>query len=1776
MSYIENRIIDNDLFPEDNDHIVKHDERLYLSLNYEVYIPLTIVDGQLIIDTASEIRYDSADVDVEKIDELKKLISGMEGSIVVQADIPGNDIQTVELPDIKGQNSDAQDIQGQDADDDTADADDTQNADDAQDDTQNADDAQDDTQDVDSDPEDPFDINDFLADDEDNSAFGLGTEVQVDDEGGVDNTEAEHELDELEYGIAGIASKVVYQTYDPTTITDLINERHQVVDPIMLEKLKHMVQTMVVNYIRQSKQTPGTRLMQEGLPPWIVPVACVKLSLVEKEAFFNAIPENVGCNTEFDIPFRLAAYVDRMVTDREGEVPGTWFQARRDYGVNMVYLTDGCKIESPLNMRRLPISGYDYRIIITKTHRDQIDKKKDEQVKSKQERGGRTRCGAAYARAVTEPGAIESISITKSTGGRINSKVVAIAIYNEDDLTVEPKIVKCQQGFTGTLDEIVQSILDHTLTDETFQKCHNFRPIARILKKFNMDIFSIGPKMLNRISAVFNTNHPKLNYRFCRICQTNLLYDKDETKCKTCTTDTTEADWSDVHAQLMNKGAQELHTNMHPKRASIDYGRLHYQDRLFKYINSHPDGLRPVSPSDPSPPVSRSLVSPRAIQLIDGYLYYKLGNGEFYRAEDYNRMTTDQQQDVLRSHMKNFPEFEYIQQQRKLLELAYGHREAQIERANRKLLSGLVIDIVKNVPRADAIVRYLNRILEMDDNDAIYLSMLEQFEELGVIAYDERNGRYIVAKTNEMIICICYKTYIENGHILNGNEPFIDDEGQCRYCHTVLQNIEQIVDPTNLTGRELIAGDIEEDTDDTYIYLETLLNVVLDRITEDIASQGWIITSSNREAILEILKHDTSIIIDPYGRDVKTQHIKKSSGDLRSFVLDSDARSQPEQRRIYVAKGKKTGFMSQYGYDLERKQVYLTSGTLDFKSLISTYLRTTLMGDKDAVNKLLTPEPGTPLARELDSVLRDMSKSPDSGRGSKDDVLNNEYFIFAYYNLPIVRALSRNISIILGYVSSFLETKYGVKEIIGGKPVYVNNDRQEISEMIKVKLDPNLEFVHTIIRKYTSIIANKYHSTIAMLGMMGQADKKIDYFNKMRNLFEHHGSNVFNPKFTMYFSSLFQNNRDFNTELKQLMSNTLWERRKAEASIYNAMQEGKKPMVREQQIAMWYDIASPDVIFSVQGSGQTNSIEDYQACKESAKQRTYIGYIEQLREKYEGASEKAMEITPLEEAAIAANGSNIDILTTTGYLAQSQKLLDEPKGDVIPEWKQTMIEARDSLKTELDSPETESCGFMPANFQTIIRRGQLLVDHAFHTTLIPIHQGLYDVGELVDRSMLDLGLRLDDQHNEVWIKLTNLRAAEQNELSQYSFGGLFSDEEDSIIDDNNGNMRKNYVAGTIPDKSRISITETHNERAHKAKQMRRVIKLQSDHNPIPAFLRGDDDRDEFKPWGGWDDEGRETAAIAEDLIIRRIRRVQNIGMSLIKTLRWLGRTMTQMEMDVIGSYIKLSRDGNVIGADLEFKTTRDHIDGMGYILKEIYDLKLELMKDDEAEAYHLANYESHFEEFYQMSYWEYRTYVQTMDPDNADEWDNKSYMLDLVYLSIVTDLYKHIRLMGADGQQVNDKLAPIDTEQLPNLKLKENKGFIKVVARVLNAFIKHAGPEILDPDRSDIDWRYEERFMEYASKRKIVTTRSTKKQSGLNINTPYIGQPSSISYEFEEEDDDDEDPMDMVAAPDDYEGDDKPKKKDDDGQKDDDEDEYELEDEILDGMENEIQGEMED
>jgi hypothetical protein len=1755
MSYIE-RIIDNNLFPEDDDHIVKHDAQLYLSLNNNVYIPLADVGGQLTVDTGSQIRYDKT-VDMEKIDELESHISGMKGSIAVQADLPDN-IPNVELPmadDDGDTDTDAEDDAGDDAD----------------------------AGDTDSDAGDaPFNIEDLLTDDEDgekdNNAdefdFGLGKVVQIDDEAGIDYEEAGQELDELEYGIAGMASKVVYQTYDPTTITDLIKERHQIVDPIILEKLKHLIQTMVANYIRQSKQTPGERLLHEGLPSWIVPVSCVKLILVDQEVFFNAPAENVGCNTEFDIPYKLQAYVDRMITDREDEVPGAWFQARRDYGVNMVYLTNGCNIDGPLNMRRYPITAYNYRINLTQSHRDQIDEKR-EQARSKTQERGRLRCGAAYARAVTEPGAIESISITKSTGARTNTKVVAIAVYNINDLTEEPQLVslKCAngQGFTKALDEIIQSILGHTLTDEVFQKCHNFKPIARALKMFNMDIFSIGPKMLNRISAILNANHPKLNYRHCRVCQTYLLYGKEETKCKTCDTDTTEADWSDVHNQIMRKNGQELHTNMHPKRASIDYGRLHYQDRLFKYIKDHPNGRRPVSPPNPeSISAGLNLVSPRAVQLIDGHLYYKV-NDKFYKAKDYKILIENQQQDMYLSHVRNYPsDYESIEQQRKLLELAYGHREAQIERANRKLLSGLVINIVKNVPQSDVIVRYLNRILEMDGNDSIYLSMIKQFEELGVIAYDERNGRYVVAKNNEMIICICHKTYIENGHTFNGDESFIDD-GQCRYCRTVLHDIEQMGDPTNLTGRELIAGNIEEATDDTYIYLETLLNVVLDHMSEEIESQGWIITSSNREAVLEMLKLDTSITVDPYGRNGTTHSINKSSGDIRALVLDIDARDQADQRRIYV-KGKKK---SQYGYNLETKQVYKSDKTLNFKALISAYLYTTLMGTQKLVNDLLSPKAESPLAGELDSVLRDMSKSPNSGRGTSNDVLENEHFIFAYYNLPIVNTLSRNISIILGYVSNFLETKYGIKEMVGGKPIYLNNNRQEIAEMIKIKLDLKMEFIHEIIRKYTSIIDNKYLTTVSMLGAMGQPDK-VTYFDKMRNLFRYHGSNVFNPRFTLYFSSLFQNgSSDFNTELKKLMDNTLWERRKIDASIYDAMQEGKKPMVRERQIAMWYDIASPDVVSSVPGSGRTDSIDDYQACKESAQQRTYTGYIEQLRTGYEAASEKAKEITSLEEVAVAADGSNIDILTTTGYLAQSQKLLDEPKEDVVPQWKEAMMDARANYQLKLTSPETDRCEFMPEDFQNIIRRGQLIVDHAFHTTLIPIHQGRYDVGELVDRSMIDLGLRLDDQENETWIRLTNLRAAEQNGLSQYSFGGLFSDEEGAVIDDNNANIRKNYVSGTIPDKSRISIVDTHNERAHKSKQMRRVVKLQTEHKLIPEFLRGDDDMDVFKPWGGWDDEQRETAAITEDLVIRRIRRVQNIGMSLIKILRWLGRTMTQMEMEVMGSYIKLARDGNVIGADMEFNTTRDQIDGMGYILKDLYDLKLELIKDDDAGSYHLANYESHFEEFYQMSYWEYSTYVQNMDPDNAVEWDNKTYMLDLVYLSIVSDLFKHIRSIGADGQAVNDPLASINMEQLPDLRLRPNKGFIKVVAQVLNALIKHAGPEILDPDRSDIDWRYEERFMEYASKRKVVTARSIKKQSGLNINTPYIGQPTSVSYEFDEGDDDAEDPMDMVAAPDDYEveGEDRPRK---DGAREDDDDDYELEDEILDGMENTAQGEIED
>lgn len=1681
MSY-NKRLIGEEIFPEEIDKIVKHKNGdLYLSLNNELFIPLRVEDEELYVDKLKTILNKST-ADPAEIDQFKKLISDM-AKISVQEDIP-EDVEDMDVIDPEP------------------------------------------TPEQSPEPEQEFDPLGLLDGDDDGNlaefefvngpdlvpetdgGFGTGDVVEV-----MDTTEdlarqVEEDLDEVDeivfHEMVDIQTHV-YKTHDPTNITDLIKERHQIVDNAALTKYKHLVESLVANHIKSRDYSPGRHVLQNGIPSWIVPIVCSELVLQgdpqRQEAVFHN--KEGGCETEFDIPYSLSTRVDRMITDKMDEAPGNWFQVRRDYGVNMVQHTEGpCRLTEnmKLTVKRQPVTEYKHKINLDPKLLHTIEAKKIKERERREQQATRTRCGLAYAHAITEPGAVRSITITRQS--RTINNVLGLAVYDPNNISGKPQIVpiKCKDGqdFVSVLDSIIKSILDDMLNEDTFERCHNLRPIDRMLKTVNMSLHNLTPNHYKKINEILTKNHPFINYAYCEKCNKyESISDDAETDsttgtkvCPTCNETTAIAQWSSLNRQYMIKSrSAEQKVNMHPTRASIDYGRMYYLEQLFNYIDRNQEKVIPVEPSTGPKVNGVKLIRPRSIQIYEGKFYYKKGD-QHYVKSDYDQLVGQEAHKLLHDSVESYPKIEWVSQQRKLLQIAYKHRETQIEIANRRLLSGLVIDIIKDVPEAGLVVKYMNRLLETD-NESIYLSMLDQFQDIGIITYDEHNGRYMVSDTSDMIICICHKTYLDEGQF-NGSE-FFNNNGRCRYCRTILNYDEQILDPTNLTGRDLIAGDQEVVEDDTYIGLETLLSTVIEHINEVVAGYGWIITSSEKDTILDSLKTETEIDLSPYGKEMATSVVEFDSGDLRSFV------QLQGQKPIYV-KTKKG-----LGYRLNKDFKYGNAeGKINFRRLIGRYLSNTLGGDTALINSMLAPDSGSDREKELNRVLHEMSAAKE-GDKSKDNIIKNEGLLIAFFNLPIIKAQAKNITVILGYLSSFLEIKYGTKTRVGDKTVYLTSDQSDISEMIKHEF--TMEFIHDILGKFTGLMYNKYSMTLAMMQQMSREKQgRMVYFRRMMEMYNHimtNGQSSFNPKFTLYFEELLRSKKNvtYVEERKRHVSIVVAGLRKSQASIYDLKKEGEKPMVRERRVAMWYDIAPQGIVGYAKD--QVNSIQELVECQESAKQRTYTKYLEELRTGYRKASDKAKEITHITDVA-ESSGESLDILTTTAYLTQGEKFLNEPKEDKeMPDWKREMSKAKLTYTlSDMVEPEPEVCTFMDKGYQDIVLRQQMMVDAPFHTVTIPIHPGQYNLGKLVDRSSIPEPVIVS---NSIHKKLLNLQKSYDKELEQQNIGGLFSNGGD-LISDELGDSRQNYVSGTLPIKSKHSIETLHNEQAKKAREMQRVVDRLTGHAEIPDFLRSDEDPDEFKPWGPWDDPSHKI-----DLTIRRVRRSQNVGMSLVKILRWLGTAMTEQEMDIMGQYIQRSRAGNIIGADGEFKIERDQIDAMGYVLKDLYDIKIKLMKSQDSDEFKnmkLAEYESHFTEFYQMSYDNYRTLARKLhDPASGPAWDDKYQMLNLVSLAIKVDIIKHIQYIGIHGQSVKDPEAQIDMEKITINH--DHKPFLKVVAEVLDALIKNGGPDIIDPNRSDIDWRYEERFMEYAGKKKLTTARTVKDKAGLNINTPYAGMQAT-------------------------------------------------------------------
>lgn len=1705
------RIIEGTFYADINDTIVRDESKkgTYLSIEDEVFLPLKIEDNDVFFVSDRPILI-KASVDGGKIEQLRNSILGMTEPVQIDVDT----IQTFNAHNLIPIKSEAEagieeiEPESESESESEAEADDEF-------DPSVLDGFDDDETEVaskfvyhethteaeESEESEEAEV-EVEAEAEDYTAFGKDTHVETTEFDPMAEAEAEKDLDQVIFHEAVVAKKRVYKVRDQTNLlTDLIQERHQLVENINQSKLTHLMQSLAANYNKTRTHTIGQIAFEVGLPNWIVPVACSELVQQGDAQHRDVYYRNGkgGYETEFDIPYPLVARADRMITDKIDEVPGTWFQARRDYGINMIHLIgEECTLKEAKKQSRRPLTEYNYLINLNSQQQSSLDAKKAKERSALGGSGhkqGRLKCGQAYANALVEPNAVKSITVTKQT--RATNKLVGVAIYEPGKLTGTPRIMRLREsGLVPALDSIIETFINKLVADS--HKFHNLQPVETRLRTLGLGLHYLPLNVRTMIDNIISSNNPDPTFQYCDTCA---RFSNIKNRCECAqdeSTDVKPANWSDFNKQLITRHPFPLRVNTHPKRASIDHGQLYFLNNLLNYVRQHDTPQLSDLPSPTVAPTPTQLLHPRAIQHKDNVFYYRYNDGHYTRQEYKEAVRNDHRQ-TLRDFIRSYPDKGTVERNQQLLQLAYGNRKMQIEHASRRLLSGLVIDIVQNVPEAGLITRYLNKLLELDSS--IYLTMLDQFMQMGVVVYNEHYGRFVVADTNDMVICICHYTQLNQE--LHGNEHFIVN-GKCRYCNTTLITDEQLADPTSLTGRDMYAGDIEEVEDDTYISLETLLGVMLEHINEKISERGWIINANERDRLLDSLKHESGIIVDPYGRQVARQAVDKDSGDLRSFV---QLRGQVSVYNRPIVKGQR----KTKGYALDKKysreSVADESSKINFVALIYRYLQETMKSTVDIEVLLKNPQ--------LDPILKSMSK--DISSDSDLSVIKNTGLIMSFFTLPILKSQANNMSIILGHIISLLELKYGIKQ---DNKSYLTNDGDDIEQMLKRHF--TLPVIHKLANQFSEQMFNKYEMTLSIMQSSGlDANKaRVDYFKRMSNMFNNimpNGEKCFNAQFTEHFEILFRakSQQLYEDELSNYVTQVVQKLRRDYAAIYDGKPVGVKPLAREKEFAMWYDVAPTGMVGT--GFGATQTISEYQQCRLSAQQKTYTGYLEELREGYNAVSEVAKGLSRTDDKD--------DLLVTVGYLAQSQKLLEEPAGEEVPEWKQEMSDARGMLNMELHGPEKQECEFMPEGYGDIDRNQQLNVSSVFHTIIWPLRAGRYNLGSLSDRSLV-IDPYDNEQGQHVRIKLDNLQKAYTEGLEEVPIADLFSDNEDAtvIVNDHLGQQRQNYAFGTIPRESKLSIQLMHNERAKKAREMQRIIKHMTNHTKIPDWMRGDDDIEEFKPWGPWDNPSYNT-----DLTIRSIRRIQNLGVSLVKILRWLGTPASETEMDLMHQYIQRANEGNIIGADAEFKSERDHLDALGYVLKDLFDIKLDLVKNPEsAEQMKLADYESHFIEMYQMSYNEYQELTsKDGSPDGSSDGSadgSTTQMRNLVNLSLRTDLIKHAQYIGVHGQSVRDFLAPIELDQIQFTG--DHHKFIITVAKVLNALIKHGGPEIIDPDRSEIDWRYEERFKEFANKRKVTTARTVKKDVGININTIYAGAVAPTETFMDDDDaDDDYDPL---------------------------------------------------
>lgn len=1711
MSYSD-RIEDGNIFPHEDDLLVKHEGHIYLNLNNELYVPLKIEDDELIIDRGKTILGLK-----EEIEPFKNEM-GDSGDIIVQYDIP--DITELPEASIFEEAQEVQVVQDAPVSELLEEApligeiqtfEDYTEAEDLPVDTEAEDLSIDDLLGLqefegfqDLEPAEPEDLEEVVL----SSQFGTDNAVNLDTEL-MDQSELDAILSELltddivvhDTGAVIRAIKATYSDTDINRITLLLPEHMELSNPLSLSKIQTLLHSMIQNQIELSKYSSlGEKIFYlKGLPEWLIPISCSRID--QDVALGGGIYQNTnadtgGCYINVDVPKILAPHADTMITDRPHEAPGKWNRARGEYAMNVIHhVNPSCDLASlsKASIHREMAPEYEIRITLSPAWAGKV-KQKSESEKASTSASGRLKCGQAYAHAVSSPGGISSISVNRK-GTEKELHVIGLLVRDIIHSRASPMQqsdyknilrVRCKglkkdsnKEFCAIIDGVMNKTLQANLTDEFFSMCHNMIPVNQFLRRFQMTIRDLDVAVVKHAQKIIHQSHPSI----------------------------TGPAWSKTHTDLMSKFKRRNPETRHVKRNALDYGNLYYCKSLQEYIEKNPSPAMPEFMSDPTV-VGTVPVQPLSIQPLGSSVGY-IHDNRLYSREDYKILQGNRYYNKRRDAIRKYPELDYVKEFCQLASLSYKH----LEQCNKGkcLLGGLVIDIIQDIPEGAVIVQYMDALLENGDIP-LYLEYLQEFINTGLINYDTYRGRYVATESSEIIMCICHKTYIEQQNEFIGNEEFIDGY-KCKYCLTTLIAEEQISDFSHFTDRDIYAADTVDTDDDAFIGITTMFLVMMELLEDLMESRGWVLSNTDRSFILEQLENNQALNLNPYGKQYTNTEISDKTSNLRGFI-------QQQGPIPIIGKFPKTG--------LKIKPIKLSDKDFKIKNVISKYLRDNLPG----------AWPSSSTVEVLD--IADPGIFPTN---TKVSLQKSTMAIMSFYTLPILRLQAINISIMLSYITSVLELKYGSKEDI---------DNDVYAGIILNKL--NTTFIHDAANLYSERMFSKYTSMVRMLDVMSREQKiKKPYFNAMSRLYNSKQGDLrcFNPEFTDYYKSLLSSGkRDFYSELTVVYTTELKDIRSDKKIIYERKESGQEISLRNNVTSLFYTQAPVEFLVP---PGDKDNMEEYEQCLASSQQRVRgdYGYLIKLRERYSKAEDIAKEqvgqgeVKTIASILAAECGDNcappvLGHMAFYGSVAQGHNLMSDLPNTIPEDLKGYMAIEKtieEYVLDDLPEPEDDICSFVPEGLkvQTLNSSERVYPFSRQGSIRVPITQGQNIVGTLRERDISDIYTTPGFIR-----KLENL--ANLNSVSNdYDVQGIFLDH------------RREYCYNILPEASRSVVAITYNEFRKKSIEMQKIDKFKDEPKiPVPSFMLPMEG-EVLTPWGNVN---------VPDLMLRRVRRCQDIGRSLMQIIRWLGRTMTSDEMMAMSEQIKNSRTGNVIGANEEFKIEKDHIESEGYILPELYQLKVKV-NDGDSEAARLSNYEPHNIHLYEISYDEYRKLVfqGNIRDETGKLLDEENTFLDLIYMCIKVDIIKHLEFIA---QGVKSAEAPV---RVKNIQYNEpQRKFIEIITEILNILSSNAGPAVLDPNRREIDKLYDLRFAEYANKRSMTTVKTASKDTQLNANSPYaldgeVMTDDGFAYiEGEDMYDPEADGPDADEPPEEETYDPDP-------------DGWDLEEEMLDGMENEFQGE---